>query len=664
MKKQDYILFSLLVLLISLTLFCIRSNKAIGQITTSSSSSGLSVCVACAEPVCSPGEILSFPKDSCAECPKCIDNCKCPEGERFDGEKCLKGENVACILLFDPVCGCDRKTYSNSCFAYGEGVKSFTKGECNNSSSSGELTCTIDSDCPPGVCPNGQTYQAYTCQTEIGSCYQLQFFADPCQFLTSSSSGSSHNDCLCPNGFAFTDNECKETQDNVACTLEYNPVCGCDGMTYGNGCIANISGVKNYTLGECESNLNKAFTGIWRGRIPRCKTLTTKNTPSAIGEAVGCIVCPLIQILCAPGYIGIPDTCTKCAYCARCNPRSGHIFVRLCIKDGEVKGIVHAPQSIINGKIISSEIISPNQIIVTVLDKNEQTETLILELLSINKVLKVTFENGEVFETKKISLNRNCLSSNECPNCDLVRCADPGIPSQGCKKIRPIINGCKSCCETITCSSSSGCINPCGDLCCNSNEECAVLESFPLQYKCNPKVTSSSSSGNFEDCRSVSSCRGENGEELPCPPGTECSGLPAYGCYPPGCPVPICLSPDTRIKTKGVEKRIADIMVGDFVITDNGKAVRVKKIGSTEVKKHNILRVKLNDATILEVSPGHPTSDDRKFKDLKIGDILDGRIIVEVKTMPYKYSHTYDILPDSETGHYYANGVLIGSTLK
>lgn len=38
-------------------------------------------------------------------------------------------ENCICPLFFDPVCGCDRVTYSNACFARCE-VKSFTPGAC------------------------------------------------------------------------------------------------------------------------------------------------------------------------------------------------------------------------------------------------------------------------------------------------------------------------------------------------------------------------------------------------------------------------------------------------------------------------------------------------------------------------------------------------------
>jgi hypothetical protein len=128
-----------------------------------------------------------------------------------------------------------------------------------------------------------------------------------------------------------------------------------------------------------------------------------------------------------------------------------------------------------------------------------------------------------------------------------------------------------------------------------------------------------------------------------------------------------CAAPDTPIATPTGDRPIASLRKGDLVWSvDRGRivAVPIASIVQTPVEpEHMMVRVKFANGTVLRISPGHPTADGRTFGDLRKGDRLDHQELAEVSRVTYGEPFTYDILPASDTGAYFAGGALIGSTL-
>jgi len=105
----------------------------------------------------------------------------------------------------------------------------------------------------------------------------------------------------------------------------------------------------------------------------------------------------------------------------------------------------------------------------------------------------------------------------------------------------------------------------------------------------------------------------------------------------------------------GVDLGLADGLAG-FYGNDRHAGLAPAFVGNADHRG-------LADGRELLASPGHKTADGRVLGSLAAGDRLDGSTIKLWELVPYSGDRTYDLLPAGATGAYWANGVLLGSTL-
>ena len=151
---------------------------------------------------------------------------QCPQGSFCDhsargtcGEGAAIGQCIprptVCTREYNPVCGCDGRTFANLCVAHSHGVSARKSGSCDQAAAAPVSTAQA---C--GV-------------TGMAECPAASF-------------------CKRPESMACAKDRAGECVPRPrTCTKEYKPVCGCDGRSYSNPCVADSHGISVRHQGLC-----------------------------------------------------------------------------------------------------------------------------------------------------------------------------------------------------------------------------------------------------------------------------------------------------------------------------------------------------------------------------------------------------------------------------
>lgn len=166
-----------------------------------------------------------------------------------------------CTMNYEPVCGTDGKTHGNKCSANCRGIQVAYVGECKPPATGGQVTATT----------SGSGSQAATTATPASKapCACAKLYAPVCSSERKTYANICEAKCAgariestgpCPESSTAGNIESttakqvsREVSEPIACKCDtiVKEVCGDDGMTYTNECLAQCAGTKAAAQGAC-----------------------------------------------------------------------------------------------------------------------------------------------------------------------------------------------------------------------------------------------------------------------------------------------------------------------------------------------------------------------------------------------------------------------------